>query len=506
MIHPMPCNENEVYVFNPDYVMRNDSHRVVLFSGSKTHPLSAPNWESFLHPVHARLFSFFTFNRSLQTTVSLLGKYLKRDEGSVRKIVFPFIDNPLSVYTLYEGEKIRIPKNVIINRNRIAGEVRFLKLNPNIFDCQTIDLTTQRNCTGPQWLTFMLNNTCISRCVYCYADTRTRVTKRLSGNRILELIEEAVTLPVRFINIIGGEIFLHPDWQDILKKLVDANLSPEYISTKYPLTNEIINAIKETSFTNPVQISLDASSSDLLEKTLSVTSNYLSKFLQGIELLDNSGLKYRINSVLSIYNTKKEVVEELFQFISNLRNITDWRITPAVNSNWIEYEQFRKLKPDKKDIESLYEWIENEIIPQSEIPVLLNRAAISREFQYCSTGSADFKGLKCPALNNQMFILPDGQVTICEQLYWSPRFIIGDVSENSISGVWNSPAAKKLLNPEKPDIRESSPCRICRLFEPCFNARNRCWVDIVKAYGKENWDYPDPRCAFAPPMTNDLGF
>jgi len=33
------------------------------------------------------------------------------------------------------------------------------------------------------------------------------------------------------------------------------------------------------------------------------------------------------------------------------------------------------------------------------------------------------------------------------------------------------------------------------------------WVeDIVKAYGKKNWDYPDPRCAFAPEMINPLEF
>jgi len=79
-------------------------------------------------------------------------------------------------------------------------------------------------------------------------------------------------------------------------------------------------------------------------KTISVQSNYLSKVLEGIKLLDDSGLKYRVNSVLTKYNTKKDVIKSLFKFISALNNITDWRITPAINSNWIEYEQFRKRK------------------------------------------------------------------------------------------------------------------------------------------------------------------
>ena len=502
----MQYNEREVYIFNPDYVMRNDSHRVVLFSKGKPNRISVPDWKSFLHPVHAKIFSFFTFNRPLHDTVLKLGEYFRKDETAVKKIVFPFIENPLSVYTKYKEDNVRIPKNVIVNRNQIAGEVDYLNLKPDVFDCQTIDVTSQRIYTGPQLLTFMLNNACISDCIYCYADKKTSVKNRLSTARILELIEEANNLPVHLINLMGGEIFLHPDWQLILKKLVDLNLSPEYISTKYPLTGEIIQSIKTTGFANPVQISLDAYSSGLLMKTLSVQSDYLSKVLQGIKELDNSGLKYRITSVLTTHNTKNDVVEDLFSFISELKNISDWRISPAINSNWIEYEKFRKFKPEKKEIESLYEFIEKEIIPNSTVPILLNRPAIEREFHYCKTGSIDYKGVKCSALNNQLFILPDGKVTICEQLYWSPQFITGDVSVNKISEVWNSPQAKTILNLRREDIQNNSPCKVCKLFEPCFSARNRCWVDIVKAYGKENWDYPDPRCAFAPEMINDLRF
>jgi radical SAM protein with 4Fe4S-binding SPASM domain len=322
----------------------------------------------------------------------------------------------------------------------------------------------------------------------------------------LTLIEEAETLPVYLINLMGGEIFLHPDWFSILKKLVDCNLSPEYISTKYPLTDEIIRSVRKTGFLNPVQISLDACSSDLLQKTLSVKSDYLPKVLQGIRRMDSSGLKYRINSVLTTGNANEEVLTDLFLFIRKLKNITDWRITPAVDSNWIENKKFSEIKPGRVKIETLYAFIENKIVPYSNIPVILNRGAINKEFYYCTTGSRDFKGAECPALNRHLFILPDGKTTICEQLYWLPQFIVGDVSVNSISEVWNSPAAKRLSNLKSIDIQDSSPCKTCKLFEPCFKAGNRCWADIVKAYGKENWDYPDPRCAFAPPMMNDLQY
>ncbi|MDR1878434.1 MAG: radical SAM protein [Bacteroidales bacterium] len=487
--------------------MKNDSRRIVIYSGLRSNHLSVRNWESYLHPLQAQIFSFFTFNRPLDVTVSILGKYLKCDESTVRKIISPFIENPLSVYTKYKDEKVRIPRNIIVNRNQLVEEVDFPNLTPDIFECQKrVDLTTRRMYSGPQLLTVMLNNTCASNCIYCYADTITRINKRLSTNRIFELIEEAKSLQVRAVNLMGGEVFLHPDWAVILKKLVDLNMSPEYISPKLPIPDDIVRSIKESGFANPVQLSLDACSSVVLQKTLSVKSDYLTKIIRGIKLMDASGLKYRITSVLTTYNIRKDYIKKLFALISELKTITDWRITLAVNSNWIAYEQFQKLKPKKKEIESLYEFIEEEIIPCSKIPILLNRPALNREFYYCTTGSKDFKGVRCSALNNHLFILPDGKATICEQLYWSPRFLIGDVSTDSVSDVWDSPVAKRLFNLKSEDIQDGSPCKRCNLFESCFSENNRCWVDIVKSYGKENWDYPDPRCAYAPSMFYDLGF
>jgi hypothetical protein len=74
----MPLNENEVYILNPAYVMRNDLRRVVIYSGGlSNNRLSAGDWTSFLHPLHAKIFSFFTFDRPLKETVSRLSKYLK---------------------------------------------------------------------------------------------------------------------------------------------------------------------------------------------------------------------------------------------------------------------------------------------------------------------------------------------------------------------------------------------------------------------------------------------
>jgi radical SAM protein with 4Fe4S-binding SPASM domain len=91
-----------------------------------------------------------------------------------------------------------------------------------------------------------------------------------------------------------------------------------------------------------------------------------------------------------------------------------------------------------------------------------------------------------------------------EQEYLTAAFIIGDVSQQSIEEVWNSTRALKLANLTQDDFRDKSICRSCTLFDECISYNNRCVLDIVKAYGIENIDYPDPRCAKAPKFVNEL--
>ena len=164
------------------------------------------------------------------------------------------------------------------------------------------------------------------------------------------------------------------------------------------------------------------------------------------------------------------------------------------------------MKLSAKEVNELFCYMDKEIVTSSRFPILLNKSIHNRTFYTSENGSESFDGSYCSALNNHMFILPDGKVTICEQLYWNPHFIIGNIKEQTISEIWNSKRALYLANLDRSTIRDNSNCKCCDLFDKCFSARNRCWVDIVKAYGWENWDYPDPRCKYAPAMFYPLNY
>lgn len=106
----------------------------------------------------------------------------------------------------------------------------------------------------------------------------------------------------------------------------------------------------------------------------------------------------------------------------------------------------------------------------------------------------------CTANVDGLVALPDGQITICEELYWNKKFLIGDLKENSIEEIWNSAKALHLWHISQDEYPEESACKTCHGFKECHQGQGVCWKIILSAYGSDNIYQPDPRCPKAPDM------
>lgn len=86
-----------------------------------------------------------------------------------------------------------------------------------------------------------------------------------------------------------------------------------------------------------------------------------------------------------------------------------------------------------------------------------------------------------------MFILPDGNVTICEELYWNPHFVIGNVNEHGIEQIWKSEKALALYNIKQDEHPKESSCNSCMIYNKCRIPKQICYRDIIRKYGEEKW-------------------
>lgn len=374
-------------------------------------------------------------------------------------------------------------------------------------DCiNSVDFNTKRLET-PRMITFMLTNVCCTKCCYCYADTTTKVTTPLPTKRILELIREAKQVGLFNINLIGGEIFLHEDWDVILKEIIANGFSPYSLSTKVPITESIIRKLKDTRYSKILQLSIDTLSPELASQTLHVSNHYIEAIKAGINLIENSPFYYRVETVLTKSTATTKNIQDLYNYFSTKKHICQWEIRVAMFSHNKDVENFISIKSDRVTLDIVYDYVEKQLLPNANFSIMTPRKELDTKYFNSDTGSISFKGARCSALNTHFFILPDGKATICEQLYWNPQFIIGDVSESGLLDVWHSERTMQLVKLQQKDLQQKSACSKCGLFEGCFKKdRNRCWSDIIKAYGTDRWDYPDPRCIHAPKMQNDITY
>jgi len=443
------------------------------------------------------MLSFFNGKKSLEQAIFEISSFFDLPEKNISNLISIYIENKKEVTIEYEGQYFEFPKNVLIeNKNG-----NFCNYNPEEFIIEgELDLITERLFL-PLDLTFMVTNKCITNCVYCYADRKTNYLP-LNFEQIIKIIKESKDIKIRNFDLNGGELFLYENWFELLENLTNNGFYP-YISTKIPINIDTIKKIKKLGFTT-IQFSIDSLNVNVLKKTLGVADNYIIKLKETIINCKKENLKIRINTVITNINSNIEELNKLILFLSKFDNIEHVNITMAGYSIYLGEEKYKNYRANRDDILKIEQFVKK-IKYENIINIDFNGYAQIDEYindDVLFKRENFSKRAKCTGNIENFYILPDGKVTICEELYWNSNFIIGDLTKQSIMEVWNSSKAMGLFNLSKEMVQDKSKCKICKEFENCHKVPGVCWKLVVEAYGNENWTYPDPRCPYSPPPQN----
>ncbi|NVO10828.1 MAG: radical SAM protein [Bacteroidales bacterium] len=491
----------DLYVLNPDYNFKNDIKRSIIIANSDAQcEQTNTEWVSVIHPVQAMILSFFSNPISIDKAVEDLSEFLSLSKEETLNIIKPFIENKEAIFTEYNGHNFKFPKQIIIKYHENLKILYTYK--PDEFVYKELDFDSVRLNQSPAVITIMVTNRCVTNCIYCYADKSQEVTCTIPFERIKELIKEAKNLKIKSIQIGGGEFFLYKNWYELLSELYKYGFYKNFISTKVPISENDIIKLKQFPYLT-YQFSFDSLSEQKINKILDVPGSYVEKMKHTLELMDKHGLSYHVISVLTNLNSNKEELTEMHSYLSTLKNIKEWQARIAYRSLYssTEFESIKLQEQDRQDVFAHLEELNN----LKTLKVSIDKSVIEKGYFTAENGSKSFLGSSCSANRSHMYILPEGNVTICEQMYWKKRFIIGNILENSIEEVWNSAASLKWVNMKKEDFRDESACKNCELLDECYNKYpNKCWADVLKVYGDENWDYPDPRCKKAPAFINPI--
>lgn len=493
----------EKYIsFNRNYILKPDDGKTLIMAalvGRNQLKGIEDSFTNIIHPIYAMILSLIngrTFDECINDAAGELGVNQELVEGFVKSL----INNPNSICIKSKGSTSTFPPYTIVSIPNRLCENRY---SPNMFTYTKLNLSMSRHLT-PSTITLMLNNICVTNCIYCYQDKTRKVNCSIPLNRIIELIHEARQLHVNTFDVIGGEFFLYPHWKEVLKELRKYGYNP-YLSTKMPLDEASISFLAEVKV-HDIQISLDTLIEEHLTTSLGVKPGYVDNILKSIALLDKYGIPMMIHSVLTQYNDSIEDMQSIYNVIKDLKHLVDWHVVKGDPSLYPK-KAYEKIEIAPLSLNKIIDYLTT-LKKETAISIHLPANAITEIASDDSTGinrqiNHFFSRSFCSGLYSSIYILPDGQVTMCEQLYWNKNFIVGNVLTDSIAEVWNSERAKSIYYIKQEDIPADSLCHYCEKFDACRSVRQVCYREIIRKYGADKWYYPDTSCPYKKMHTNN---
>jgi len=254
------------------------------------------------------------------------------------------------------------------------------------------------------------------------------------------------------------------------------------LSTKEYLSDDTVEKLRGIGLKR-IQLSIDSSVPEIAD-FLTGSEGYFSEMTKLIDRLQKNDIQVTTNTVVTSYNAY--TIPYLVKWLLG-KNIRTTRISQYGRSL---YRHTDDLFLSKEQVN----WIKPHII---EITQKFPQARISFATYFVENTDPETRLNKflnrprCTAGKSGLIINPDGTVIICEQLPSTQEFIVGDLAQQSIMEVWNSPRLKNFLYPSKECFRETD-CYVCEHYGQCVLTTGQCIRDTLKVH---NTIYGvDPNC------------
>ena len=419
------------------------------------------------------------------SSLSYMEKELKNSIKALQHFILQIIEKP-SKSLFFQGEEIVFPEKLLVYSNQKDTTLFYTSIGFS-------PMKMYKHCRPqtPLMVNYMVTEKCNTNCIYCYAKRDTRI--EMSTSEVIKIINDLSVSGVINLTITGGDIFAREDWYEIISTSQKAGFS-YLISTKTILGKEDIIKLKNLGIPR-IQFSLDAISVDILQEMINVKRNYVENLKVMFKQCTLYGIDISLRTVLCKQNTTIEEIEKLCSFVEYNPCIVCWTITPAFYSE--NKKDYNRYSVDNDNLVKVLSYLRKRKI---RIRPLFNK--LSTDGYKLQRASSVEKFVEtnqiCYANTYSISILPSGDCTICEMLYYNRFFILGNIKEQKLIDIWNSEKAIDLFLPKRENITQESACSTCLVFDKCKRqlAKKICYVDVMKVYGL--LDFPDPKCPQSP--------
>ena len=250
------------------------------------------------------------------------------------------------------------------------------------------------------------------------------------------VVDELADHKVFFVNLSGGEPFVHPKINTLIRYAHDKFRHVVVLTNGTILQRNHINTVTDIVRAKggfPIQVSLDSISPTVNMKTRSDTS----KILYNIRVLSEIGADIVIAMVITRYNFRS-VIDSVAQLSQFTRYFHIMEVQPVAALNRVD----RNYRLTEEELSGLW----------NELLALRKTLDLSLETPGDDYGEEEecAFGAPCMAGFSHLVIDPSLKVRPCDRCV---RTFVGDLTCDTIKDVWEGEAVRKVL---------ASPVPFCR--------------------------------------------
>ncbi len=265
---------------------------------------------------------------------------------------------------------------------------------------------------------------CCFRCAYCGSCGGAARDNELSTEECIDAANQLADLGCRRVSMIGGEVFMRPDWETVVRALTGRGVKVCIITNGFTLTDKIITALKSCGIES-VAVSIDGP--EPVHDAFRQKGSYKRAVTALQTLLDN-GIPASVISALRADNYK--TLPEFYETLKSC-GIFAWQLqacSPMGNA--------KKNGLDVKiDADQVIKFVES-VLPTAPFAVgIADNIGYFTESEPYLRGrtGAYFDG--CSAGLTSIGIDSVGNVRGCESMY-DERFIEGNLRQRSLREIW----------------------------------------------------------------------
>ena len=300
---------------------------------------------------------------------------------------------------------------------------------------------------------------CNAHCAHCGSSAGTDRKDNLSDAEIMRICDELANLKCKTVALLGGEVFLHSLWREIVQKLRSLDIDVQIITNALSLNKEKFDFLSSQKI-ETLGISLDGSNSSLHDGIRNVPGLF-----KHIMSLSEDIEKNLLPTIAITTVTKKNIFDlpNMMKLVFNSFFCT-WQIQIG--------HPFGRLSKDMA-LSELEFYIVGIFIALMQRRYKGIYAIFGmHDLGYYSTVIPDSVNVfnknwhGCPAGKNVLGIRSNGKVVGCLSIY-DDNYLEGDLRQQSLEEIWNSETFCSWNKPYNKYKKLQGDCKDCEYKFAC---------------------------------------